>query len=167
MDATLQWPVAVRLEGLPNPSQKKLCTQIKFKLFSKLHSKKDRRCSLMGIYWLYPLYPSQTKRPNQPPLLNPRSKNLYQLHIGLFSAYFFTVWNSHCILTRFSFLFFSINFTLHFYCFASFKIFMTARFLYVFLWILFFCPFILLFWYIFWNLDLTHAFWWISKGAAC
>lgn len=33
----------------------KLRTQIKFKLFSKLHSRKDRDHSLMGIYWFYPL----------------------------------------------------------------------------------------------------------------
>lgn len=113
----------------------KLRTQIKFKLFSKLHSRKDRDHSLMGIYWFYPLSNPST----------PLEFVCCCCIFGLFSLFYCVNFALHFSVVSLIF-YTNTNFTLHFYGFVSFKTFMTARFL---------CPadflksLFLLFWFIF------------------
>lgn len=95
---------AGRSGRVANPSRLtancKLRTQIKFKLFSKLHSRKDRDHSLMGIYWFYPL-----SNPSTP--LECASVCVAVAFLGCFP--FFTVWILHCISLLFLIFFIRIR----------------------------------------------------------
>lgn len=102
---------AGRIGRVANPSRWtancKLRTQIKFKLFSKLHSRKDRDHSLMGIYWFYPL-----SNPSTP-------SSVAVAFLGCFP--FFTVWILHCISCCFSYFLYEYEFHTAFLWFRFFQ----------------------------------------------
>lgn len=138
----------------PNPtltqkrSEGNFCTQIKFKLFSKLHSTKVRLCSLMGIYWLCPLHmPSnKTLRPN------PKLQKLLSIAFWVvFSTFFSWLCEFRTAFQFFITLFFFCEFHTAFLWFCVFQNIYDGAFFICFLIdfvSFFYSTFILLFWYI-------------------